>query len=123
MERRKFIYNLSAAAIAANSKIGSELNEPFPLYRQEITFAGKLPLKVKPVLILCSHLDRIEAETWREWGGLHTEAMWTMERERFRRNFDVCFCCRYYLSKFFPLERINSDESALKVVKPPAMYY
>ena len=118
MERRKFIYNLSAAAIAANTKIGSELNEPFPLYRQEITSAGKLPLKVKPVLIY--HLfDRIEAETWREWGGLHTQADVDNETERIQKELKMYLSVADIPIEILPLEKINSDESALKVVEIP----
>ena len=118
MQRRKFIYNISAAAIAGSAQIGSGINEPFPLYRQETTFLNNLPLKVKPVLIY-NLFERIEAETWREWGGLKTQADVDNETARIEKELEMYLSETDVPIEILPLEKVNTDESAQKVAEIP----
>jgi hypothetical protein len=118
MERRKFIYNMGAAAIAGSAQIGTNAFEPEPLYRQKSAFSAYLPLKVKPVLIY--HLfERVEAETWREWGGLRTQADVDNETARIEKELKMYISETDAPIEILPLEKVNSDESAQKVAEIP----
>jgi hypothetical protein len=118
MERRNFIYNMGAAAIAGSAQIGSGINKPFPLYRQKTTFSGNSPLKVKPVLIYHLH-ERKEADTWREWGGLKTQDDVDNEIIRIQKELKMYLSETDTPIEMLPLEKVNSDESAQKVAETP----
>ncbi len=118
MERRKFIYNIGAAAIAGSTKIGSGIDGSYPLYRQDVKFAGHSALKVKPVLIY--HLfEKIEAETWREWGGLKTQADVDNETARIEKELKMYVSESDVPVEILPLEKVNTDESAKKAAETP----
>ena len=116
MQRRRFIYNISAAAVAGSTRIEKGLYEPFPLYRQDVRTADILPLKVKPVLIY-NLFEKVEAETWREWGGLKTQADVDNEMERIQKEIKMYLLKTDLPVEILPLDKINSDESAQKAAE------
>lgn len=118
MQRRQFIYNMGAAAIAGSVPINSKVHEPLQIYREKTTALSTLPLKVKPVLIY-NLFEKIEASTWREWGGLRTQADADNETDRIEKELKMHLSNTDVQLDILPLERVNSDESALKVAETP----
>jgi hypothetical protein len=111
MQRRKFIYNIGAAAVAGGVRIGHGENESSPLFRLGTTFTGILPLKVKPVLVY-NLFERVEAQTWREWGGLKTQDDVNNEVARIGKEIKMHLSGSDVPVEILPLEMVNSDESA-----------
>jgi hypothetical protein len=122
MERRNFLLNFSGVLggisayplFSSNStkKLSNIRNSELQLSsRSEIMERIGKPLVIQPVL-LYNLLERKEASTWREWGGLKTQD--DVDNEIIRVNKELKKLKLYsdFSMDVLPLKEVNNDEKA-----------
>lgn len=112
LNRREFLsaVGAGAAGMGALTESSSALSAPGGGVGRRI---GK-PLRVQPALVY--HLyKRKEAQTWREWGGLRTQADVDGEIERINGELEKLSSDAEYALEILPLEMVNSDAQAARV--------
>jgi hypothetical protein len=72
------------------------------------------PLRVKPSIVY-QIFTRKEGNTWREWGGLATEADVDQEIRRIEEEHKVLSSQARFPVEFLPIERVNADPVATRV--------
>ena len=124
MKRRNFLLNVSGVVggISAAPLLSSRsINKLDYLENQEILLSSRSqimerigkPLVVQPVLMY-NLLERKEAVTWREWGGLHTTE--DVEEEVTRINMELQKLKSHadFSVDLLPLMEVNSDIKAIE---------
>ncbi len=126
MERRNFLLNVGGilgglGAIKSFSSF-APVRENFPQYsefqnssRSDIMNRIGVPIVVKPVL-LYNLLERKEADSWREWGGLKTPDDVDKEISRINEELRKLEINSDFGMKLLPLFEVNSDEKATEAV-------
>jgi hypothetical protein len=122
MERRNFLQNIGGVLgglgtlplFSSFTPIRtSALNniDPEESSRSEIMKHIGKPLKVKPIL-LYNILERKEADTWREWGGLETRKDVDDEILRINKELNKLEVCADFSIELLPIMEVNSDNKA-----------
>jgi hypothetical protein len=123
MKRRNFMLNLGATAGAgafpffANAEDKNALGKPgldtSPSFRSDKMLKIGKPIRVSPVLVY-NLLERREADTWREWGGLHTKEDVENEKARINKELKELYSRSDFPMEILPLMEVNTDEKAEK---------
>jgi len=107
--RRQFLGTLAAAPLALTA-LPRSVRATEPQRQQPI----RVPLVVQPVLIY-SLSKRREAWSWRPWGGLHTEADVTEEKERIGKELAAMARQADFPLELRPLAEVRNAEEAKKL--------
>ncbi len=121
MKRRNFMFNLGATAWAsafsffpaAENKKTKDTSglDTSPSFRSDIMLKIGKPIRVAPVLVY-NLLERKEALSWREWGGLHTMEDVMEEKVRITNELKKLNYQTDFPMQFLPLMEVNTDEKA-----------
>jgi len=124
MKRRKFMQNLGATAGAtaipflSAGAVNKSNTGVFtqPSYRSDVMLKIGKPIRVVPVLVY-TLLERKEADSWREWGGLHTREDVTDEIARVNKELKALSARSDFPMEISPLMEVNTDEKAEKAAQ------
>lgn len=122
MERRNFLLNISGVVGGLSAlplfssftpqRTSHSKNRGFHTSsRSEIMMRIGEPLKIKPIL-LYNLLERKEADTWREWGGLKTPEDVDNEFVRINKELNRLETYADFSMEILPLTEVNSDKKA-----------
>ena len=111
VNRRQFLYTvgaLTAGGLALSSMAPGAFAQGNAVRRRPL---NRLPLKVQPVLTF-DLPQRREATSWRNWGGVQTEADATAEKERIAGELESLKEKADYPLEILPLKTVRNVEEA-----------
>jgi hypothetical protein len=108
--RRQFLYTVGAASVVGLA-LGNQLLGQTPAARRPLT---KRPLVVQPVLTY-SIPQRREATSWREWGGIQSEADATAEKQRIGAELGTLSKDADFALELLPLRGVRTLEQAKEI--------
>lgn len=106
-----FLADGAAGKNKANSGLFTQ-----PSFRSDVMLKIGKPIRVSPVLVY-TLLERKEADSWREWGGLHTQEDVANEKVRINKELKDLNSRSDFPMEFLPLQEINTDEKAEAATK------
>ena len=114
--RREFLYQIGALTMGGFilSSVNADASGSSPAAQRHPL--ARMPLKVQPVLTY--HLPkRREATSWREWGGLQTEADVAAEKAQITRELAKLSGAADFPLEILPLAAVQSVEQAAPIAK------
>jgi hypothetical protein len=107
LSRRDLLAGAGAALALSAMPPGVRAMSKDPARQQPI----RLPLKVQPVFAYATP-ERRQATSWREWGGIHTEAEASQEKERIGRELAALKASAEFPLEILPLAVAKTPEEA-----------